>query len=71
MREGAQIVDVRTPAEYAAGHPSQSRNIPLGGAWRQIQGAQSRALGDCLLRIGKPQCNRTSVAAPPRVCAGL
>jgi len=30
LREGAQIVDVRTPAEYAAGHASQSRNIPLG-----------------------------------------
>lgn len=30
LREGAQIVDVRTPGEYAAGHASQSRNIPLG-----------------------------------------
>ncbi|HXY22935.1 MAG TPA: rhodanese-like domain-containing protein [Burkholderiaceae bacterium] len=30
LREGAQIVDVRTPAEYAAGHPCPSRNIPLG-----------------------------------------
>ncbi len=27
-REDAQVVDVRDPAEYAAGHLSESRNIP-------------------------------------------
>lgn len=26
---GAQIVDVRTPAEFAQGHVPESRNIPL------------------------------------------
>jgi len=30
LRDGAQVIDVRTPAEFAAGHSSQSRNIPLG-----------------------------------------
>jgi rhodanese-related sulfurtransferase len=30
LQEGAQIVDVRSPAEFAAGHASGSRNIPLG-----------------------------------------
>lgn len=29
LRAGAQVVDVRTAAEFAAGHSSQSRNIPL------------------------------------------
>ncbi len=29
-REDAQLVDVREPAEYAAGHISESRNIPAG-----------------------------------------
>ncbi len=29
LRAGAQIVDVRSPAEYAAGHAARSRNIPL------------------------------------------
>ena len=28
-REDAQVIDVREPAEYAAGHLSESRNIPL------------------------------------------
>lgn len=30
LQEGAQIVDVRSPAEFAAGHALGSRNIPLG-----------------------------------------
>jgi len=30
LRAGAQIVDVRSPAEYASGHSSAGRNIPLG-----------------------------------------
>ena len=29
-REDAQVVDVREPDEYAAGHLPESRNIPLG-----------------------------------------
>ncbi|MBL7964456.1 MAG: rhodanese-like domain-containing protein [Flavobacteriales bacterium] len=29
IREGAIIVDVRTPGEFAAGHPKGAVNIPL------------------------------------------
>jgi rhodanese-related sulfurtransferase len=29
-REDAQVIDVRDPAEYAAGHLADSRNIPVG-----------------------------------------
>lgn len=29
-REDAQVIDVREPAEYNAGHLAESRNIPLG-----------------------------------------
>jgi rhodanese-related sulfurtransferase len=29
-RENAEVIDVREPAEYAAGHIGDSRNIPLG-----------------------------------------
>jgi len=29
LRAGAQIVDVRSPVEFASGHAPQSRNIPL------------------------------------------
>ncbi|MCB1932990.1 rhodanese-like domain-containing protein [Accumulibacter sp.] len=29
-RENAQLLDVREPNEYVAGHPSDSRNIPVG-----------------------------------------
>jgi rhodanese-related sulfurtransferase len=27
--EGAQLVDVRTPREFASGHPAPARNIPV------------------------------------------
>jgi phage shock protein E len=30
MKEGAVIVDVRSPDEYAAGHVKGSKNIPMG-----------------------------------------
>ena len=30
MKEGAIIVDVRSPGEYAGGHVKGSKNIPLG-----------------------------------------
>ena len=29
MKNGAQIIDVRTPAEYKGGHIKNSQNIPL------------------------------------------
>jgi len=39
LRAGAQVIDVRTPAEFASGHASQSRNIPLdelGGRFQEL-----------------------------------
>ena len=30
IANGAQVVDVRTPAEYSSGHLKQAVNIPLG-----------------------------------------
>ncbi|QDP85108.1 rhodanese-like domain-containing protein [Chryseobacterium sp. SNU WT5] len=29
IRNGAQIIDVRTPSEFSGGHIKQSKNIPL------------------------------------------
>ncbi len=29
IEKGAVIIDVRTPAEFAGGHPTGARNIPL------------------------------------------
>jgi rhodanese-related sulfurtransferase len=41
VQEGAQIIDVRTPAEFASGHIPNSINIPL------------TLLGKRILRVGK------------------
>lgn len=35
-REKAVLIDVSEPAEYAAGHPSGARNVPLG----QLEGSK-------------------------------
>jgi len=45
LRNGAVLVDVRTPGEYASGHARQSRNVPLDQLPKQL---------DSLKRIGKP-----------------
>lgn len=40
VADGAQIIDVRTPAEYAGGHIRGSKNIPLNelpGKMKQIK----------------------------------
>ncbi|PCJ66912.1 MAG: sulfurtransferase [Bacteroidetes bacterium] len=37
MREGAIIVDVRSPAEFAGGHVKGSKNIPLDTIERKIE----------------------------------
>lgn len=36
VREGAQIVDVRTPEEYRGGHIRGSVNVPLGDLNRSL-----------------------------------
>lgn len=30
LKAGAQVIDVRSPDEFAAGHAAGSRNVPLG-----------------------------------------
>lgn len=42
MEQGATVVDVRTPAEYATGHVSGSVNIPLD----RLHGALDRIRKD-------------------------
>jgi len=37
VAEGAQIVDVRTPAEYKGGHINKSVNIPLQDLQKQLK----------------------------------
>ncbi len=36
IKSGALLIDVRTPAEFAAGHPKGARNIPLDRLERHI-----------------------------------
>jgi len=38
-RERAVVVDVREPAEFAAGHVGGSRNVPLGQLEQKLAGA--------------------------------
>lgn len=37
LREGALVVDVRSPGEFAAGHAAGTRNIPLGDLEREAK----------------------------------
>ncbi len=37
LKSGAQILDVRSPGEFAAGHASGSRNIPLADLEREAK----------------------------------
>ncbi|WP_207493779.1 rhodanese-like domain-containing protein [Aridibaculum aurantiacum] len=41
VKNGAVIVDVRTPSEYKAGHISGSKNIPLDSIRQEIKRLQS------------------------------
>ena len=38
LNEGAVIIDVRSPGEFAAGNAAGSRNIPLGDLERGVKG---------------------------------
>lgn len=40
VKDGAVIVDVRTPAEYKAGHIPGSKNIPLDSIRQEIKKLQ-------------------------------
>jgi phage shock protein E len=37
LKSGAQILDVRSPGEFAAGHASGSRNVPLADLEREAK----------------------------------
>ncbi len=37
VKNGAQIVDVRTPAEYKGGHIRNAKNIPLQNLQREMK----------------------------------
>ena len=41
LKQGAQIVDVRSPGEFASGHAAGSRNIPLGDLEQGARGLDS------------------------------
>lgn len=62
VEDGAMIVDVRTPAEYAGGHIKGSVNIPLD----QVEKRMSKIKG-----YGKPviACCRSGMRS--RVAAGI
>jgi phage shock protein E len=38
LKSGGQIVDVRSPGEFAMGHASGSRNVPLDDLEREARG---------------------------------
>lgn len=39
LREGAQLIDVRTPGEYAGSQVKGARNIPLGNLREEVEQA--------------------------------
>jgi rhodanese-related sulfurtransferase len=41
QRQGAQLIDVREPDEFRAGHAAGARNIPLGELRRRLQELQA------------------------------
>ena len=43
-QEKAVLIDVREPAEFAAGHAAGARNVPLGQLEGAIQGAHGKSL---------------------------
>lgn len=71
VRRGAVLLDVREPAEWAAGHAPQARHIPLGqlaGRLAEIpadrpvvtvcrSGARSARAAAMLARQGRPASN--------------
>ncbi|MFZ5851777.1 MAG: rhodanese-like domain-containing protein [Actinomycetota bacterium] len=71
VRQGALLLDVREPAEWAAGHAPQARHIPLGqlaGRLAELpadrpvvtvcrSGARSARAAALLARQGRPASN--------------
>jgi rhodanese-related sulfurtransferase len=71
LGEGAPVVDVREPQEYAEAHIAGARNIPLGEIEGRVSelaaiapvylvcgvGARSHAAAEALVRVGVPAVN--------------
>jgi phage shock protein E len=47
VNEGAMVIDVRSPTEFAQGHIAQSRNIPLG----DLQAALPQLMGKTVIAV--------------------
>jgi rhodanese-related sulfurtransferase len=69
LKDGAQVVDVRSLAEFASGHAAGSVNIPLAEIGAR-PGAGSEPAGDRVLCVRHAQCARGAPSARARVQEG-
>ena len=56
VENGAQIIDVRSPQEFAGGHVRGSKNIPLNALQGQMNKIKKRQTCNYLLCIGYEKC---------------
>lgn len=67
--EGFTYVDVRTPEEFAAGHPAGAVNVPLGDAF--VAEIDARFAKDAKIILGCRSGNRSLKAQGLLVSAGF
>ena len=63
QRDGAQVLDTREPADFAAAHLAGSINVGLGGAVRDVGRHAARAT------TGRSSSSPTRAASTKRPCA--
>lgn len=63
QQHGAQLIDVREPDEFAAGHARGARNIPLG----QLAGRTGEIKADATVLLICHSGNRSTVAIAVRL----
>lgn len=68
-REGYAYVDVRTPEEFADGHPAGAVNVPLGDGF--VEAVASRFAKDAPLVVGCKSGGRSLRAADALLAAGF
>ena len=68
--EGYTYVDVRTPVEFAAGHPAGAVNVPFGGP-EFVAAMEERFAKDAPLVLGCKSGNRSARAASALAAAGF